>query len=83
MELKNAFRDFPGSSVVKTPCFYGGGMGSIPGQGSKMPHAMRHGQKVGEKKARVGNKWAVVVFQSMCHSVPWVRISCEAPLVDP
>ena len=26
-----------------------GGTGSIPGQGSKMPYTMGHGQKVGKK----------------------------------
>ena len=31
--------------MVRTPRFHAGGMGSIPGQGNKIPHAMRHGQK--------------------------------------
>ena len=33
--------DFPGGLVVKTPYLpEGGGMGSIPGQRTKIPHAM-------------------------------------------
>ena len=31
--------------VVKTPPSNAGGMGSIPGQGTKIPHALRCGQK--------------------------------------
>ena len=31
-------RDFPGGSVVKTPCSQCRGPGSIPGQGTKIPH---------------------------------------------
>ena len=31
--------DFPGGPVVKNPPCNGGDMGSIPGQGSKIPHA--------------------------------------------
>ena len=32
-------RDFPGSPVVKTPLSNAGGMGSIPGQGARIPQA--------------------------------------------
>ena len=38
--------DYPGSPVVKTPHFQCRfGMGSMPGQGTKIPHAMQHSQK--------------------------------------
>ena len=37
--------DFPGSPVVKTPGFQCRGMGSIPGQGTKIPQAVRRRQK--------------------------------------
>ena len=37
--------DFPGGPVVKTPCLQAGGKGLIPGQGTKIPHAMQYGQK--------------------------------------
>ena len=40
-----SYGDFPGSPVVKTPCFDCRGMGSIPGQGTKILRAARHGQK--------------------------------------
>ena len=33
------FRDFPGGPVVKNPPSNAGHMGSIPGQGTKIPHA--------------------------------------------
>ena len=33
--------DFPGGPVVKTLLSSAGGMGSIPGQGAKIPHASR------------------------------------------
>ena len=39
-------RDFPGSPVVKTLPSNAGGVGSIPGQGTKIPHAMGCGQKL-------------------------------------
>ena len=43
--LKRMNRDFPGGPVVTTPLFNAGGVGSIPGQGTKIPHAMQCGQK--------------------------------------
>ena len=33
-------RDFPGGPVVKNPPHNGGDAGSIPGQGTKIPHAV-------------------------------------------
>ena len=38
--------EFPGSPVVRTCCFHCGGLGSIPGQGTKIPQATRHGQGI-------------------------------------
>ena len=32
-------RDFPGGPVVKNPPYNAGDAGSIPGQGTKIPHA--------------------------------------------
>ena len=38
---KKKIRDFPGSPVVKTPRFHCRGRGfDIPGQGTKIPHAV-------------------------------------------
>ena len=34
-------RDFPGGPVVKTSPSNAGGVGSIPGRGAKIPHALR------------------------------------------
>ena len=38
-------RDSPGGPLVKTLCFHC--MGSIPGQGTKIPHAVQLGPKMG------------------------------------
>ena len=37
--------DFPGGPMVKTPCFHCRGRGSIPGRGTKIPHATWRSQK--------------------------------------
>ena len=37
--LKTSLRDFPGGPVVKNPPYSAGDAGSIPGQGTKIPHA--------------------------------------------
>ena len=36
---------FPGSQGLRFRAPAAGGMGSIPGRGTKIPHAMWHGQK--------------------------------------
>ena len=41
--MKKQIRDFPGSPVIKT--LHSGGTGSIPGWGTKIPHATQRGQK--------------------------------------
>ena len=38
-------RNFPGGPVVQTLSFHFRGMGLIPGQGTKIPHAMRCSKK--------------------------------------
>ena len=38
--IKNRTRDFPGGPMVKNPPSNAGDAGSIPGQGTKIPHAM-------------------------------------------
>ena len=37
-------REFPGGPLVKTLDFQVGGMGSIPGWGTKIPHAVQNGK---------------------------------------
>ena len=44
------FLDFPGSPVVKTPCFHFKGTGSIPGWGTKILHATWHSHKKENKQ---------------------------------
>ena len=41
-QLKKRQGDFPGGPVVKKPPCNAGGEGSIPGQGTKIPHAAGH-----------------------------------------
>ena len=40
--------------MVKTPCCHCGGTGSVPSQGTKIPHAVWHGQK--KKKIKLNLK---------------------------
>ena len=42
---KHQGRDFLGGSVIRTPQFHCRDMGSIPGQGNKVPQAEGHSQK--------------------------------------
>ena len=47
--------DFWGRPVIKTPCSQSGdawGAGSIPGQGTKIPHDAWHSQKQREREER-------------------------------
>ena len=55
--------DFPGSPVVKTPlrASTAGGTDSIPGQGTKIPHAAWCGQKI---KTKEKEKKGVSIFFS-------------------
>ena len=39
------FGEFAGGPVVRTLCFTAKGVGSVPGWGTKIPQAMKHGQK--------------------------------------
>ena len=48
-------RDLPASPVVKTLPSSAGGVGSIPGQGAKLTHALR--QKKKKKKKKTPQKW--------------------------
>ena len=62
--------DFPGTPVVKNPSCIAGDMGSIPGQGTKIPQAVeqlilyttrktQHSQK--EKKKKTDNKKKILM----------------------
>ena len=58
-------RGFPGGTVVKDPPVYAGDMGSIPGQGTKIPHATNrvHELKILQRKIpHDSNK------ESVCHN---------------
>ena len=39
--IKSNMRDFPGGPVVKNPPSSARDMGSIPGRGTKIPHAIK------------------------------------------
>ena len=57
--MKYSGWDLPGGPVVKTPCFHCRGIGSVPGQGTKILHAMwpAHTQ---ETKGEMTYKWVQV-----------------------
>ena len=40
------FKDFPGGPGLKNSLCNAGDVGSIPGQGTKIPHATQQGQKI-------------------------------------
>ena len=48
--------DFPGGSMGKTSPFNAGGAGSIPGQGTKIPHASWP-KNQNRKQEQYGNKF--------------------------
>ena len=50
-------REFPGSLVVITPCFCCRGTGSVPGQVTKIPHAVQLSKKKKKRYPKLGNKW--------------------------
>ena len=52
MNKKKDCRDFPGSPVVKNPPSSEGDVGSIPGWGTKIPHA------AGQLSPTCHNNWA-------------------------
>ena len=48
--LRLPFRDFHGGPVSGLHAASAGGTGSVPGQGTKIPHATWHGQKIKTKQ---------------------------------
>ena len=57
MTFKKWPRDFPGGPAVKILSFHSGGMGSIPSQGTKIPHATQRGPKKEKKKGLKTQSW--------------------------
>ena len=49
---RNCHRDLPGGLAIKTLSFHAGGMGSIPGWGTKIPHVVQNGPEVKKKEER-------------------------------
>ena len=45
--------DFPGGQWLRLHTSNAGGTSSIPGWGTKIPHAMRHSQKTERKKKKI------------------------------
>lgn len=70
-------RDFPGSPLLRTPCFQYRGMGSVLSQGTMIPHVLWHSQKT--KRKRKEGKVKVERKQLRCcnakHIHPWVTSS--------
>ena len=48
-KIKISLQDFPSSPVVKTLPSNAGGLGSIPGQKAKIPHASRPKKKTKQR----------------------------------
>ena len=57
---------FPGSPVVRALYFTAGGMGLIPGWGTKIPHAAEHGQK---KKKKIEKKKEIRGFNHKAYHI--------------
>ena len=57
-----------------------GGMGSIPGQGTKIPHAMQHGQKERERET---NKGFLSQIQDILEGLGGELTSCCLELLTP
>ena len=49
----HAKRDFPGSPGVQPLRFHGWGAGSIPGWGTKTPHACAHSQRNTQRPCKI------------------------------
>ena len=64
--LKTKAWDFPGSPVVKTLPSTAGGVGSIPGQGTKVLPAAGCGQKLKKKKEGKKRKKGLQVTKTQC-----------------
>ena len=72
---KSLFLDFPGSLVVKTLHFQCRGAGSIPGQGTKIPHAARHGQ------ISLISRHLTSVYLSLLILLPLTKPKCKEVLL--
>ena len=56
---KKIYRDFPGGPVVKNPPYNAGGGGSIPGRGTRIPHAEGQlSRRVTTREPVCHNYWA-------------------------
>ena len=56
-KIKISLQDFPSSPVVKTLPSSAGGLGSIPGQKAKIPHASRPKKKQNREQKQYRNKF--------------------------
>ena len=55
-DMKRALmREFPGSPVVRTPCFHWRGMGSAPGHGTRILHATQQSSDKHQRKDQQPN----------------------------
>ena len=76
-----AYRDFPSSSVVKTPCFHCRGHRFYFWLRTKIPHAVWHGQKKKKKiiSKRNAIKWSIlkileIIINYCVHRGKWNKI---------
>lgn len=64
--IKYVWKNISGDLVVKTSCFQCGGMGSIPGWGTEIPHTMWHR---GKKKKKEWWLKSFLISQNCCESL--------------
>ena len=63
---KKWLRDFSGGLVVKTVSSSAADVGSIPGQGTRIPYAMQHSQKKRKKEIAFGSGPVVHPTTRLC-----------------
>ena len=73
--MKAGFKDvrcqeFPGGPVVGLRASTAGGMGSIPGEGTKILHAMRHSQNPNKTKSKPKVNHSAVHLKLTQHCKP-------------
>ena len=68
---KNFSLEFPGGPVVRIWHLHCGGLGSIPGWGTKIPQATQRGQK--KKKIHEQLRNLVKCFRGICQDTPKVN----------
>ena len=71
-------RDFPGGPVVKNPPSTIGNVGSIPGQGTKISHAVRQpSPHTITREACVRQQGPSIAREKKSGELPWGQLPCR------